>query len=508
MPNKVLLMILDGYGLRDSIENNAVKLANTPNLDKFFKERPWTSLKCNGLAVGLPEGVMGNSEVGHLNIGAGRIVKQDLVRIDESFKKKTFKDNPVFRECVSKTRNGTGRIHLIGLLSEAGVHAQLSHLKQIILELKHENIREIYVHALLDGRDTPPNSGVNYVQEILDFMHKNQAGKLSTLIGRYYAMDRDKRWERVEKAYRMFTEGVGEHIKDPVAYLKGMYKNNITDEFMEPAVVEHKDSNGLILSNDTVLTFNYRADRMREIAIVLNDPGFHEFKTKKLNLNYVTMTRYQADFPYPVLFDKQKLSQIFGEIISVKGMKQLRIAETEKYAHVTYFFNGGEEKQFEGEERILIPSSKVSTYDLKPEMSAPEVSDKLIEAIKSKKYDVIILNYANGDMVGHTGVLQAAIKAMEYLDTRIGEIVDLFNTCGGTVFITADHGNCEEMWDKGNNQPHTQHSMNKVPFIIVEPVLKLYTFKNDGKLADIAPTMLKWLDISKPSEMDGESLVD
>lgn len=508
MPNKVLLMILDGYGLRDNIENNAVKLAHTPNLDKYFKERPWTSLKCNGLAVGLPDGVMGNSEVGHLNIGAGRIVKQDLVRIDESFKNKTFNDNPVFRKCVTGVKNGTGRIHLIGLLSEAGVHAQLSHLKQIILELKKANIREIYVHALLDGRDTPPNSGVNYVREVIDFMHKNQVGKLSTLIGRYYAMDRDKRWERVEKAYRMFTEGAGEHINDPLAYLKDMYDNNITDEFMEPAVIEHEGSNGLIMPNDTVLTFNYRADRMREIATALNDPGFKEFETKKLNLNYITMTRYQADFPYPVLFDKQKLSQIFGEIISERGLRQLRIAETEKYAHVTYFFNGGVEKQYEGEDRILIPSPKVSTYDLKPEMSAPEVSDKLIEAIKSGKYDVIILNYANGDMVGHTGVLEAAVKAMEYLDSRIGEIVELFNSNGGTVFITADHGNCEEMWDKGNNQPHTQHSMNKVPFIIVEPDLKSYTFKKDGKLADIAPTMLTWLNILKPSEMDGEPLVD
>ncbi len=508
MRNKVLLMILDGYGLRDTRENNAAKLANTPNLDKFFKERPWTSLKCNGLAVGLPEGVMGNSEVGHLNIGAGRIVKQDLVRIDESFANKTFNDNPVFRECVTKVKNGTGRIHLMGLLSEAGVHAQLSHLKQIILGLKQEGIKEIYIHALLDGRDTPPNSGIKYVGEILDFMDKNRSGKLSTLIGRYYAMDRDKRWERVEKAYRMLTEGIGEHVQDPVNYLKKMYEKNITDEFMEPAVVDHGGFDGLIRENDTVLTFNFRADRMREIAIALNDPDFHEFETKKLNLSYVTMTRYQAEFPYPVLFDKQKLSHIFGEIISEKGMKQLRIAETEKYAHVTYFFNGGAEKQYEGEDRILIPSPKVSTYDLKPEMSAPEVSDSLIEAIKSDKYDVIILNYANGDMVGHTGVLEAAIKAMEYLDSRIGEIVDIFNSFGGTVFITADHGNCEEMWDKGNNQPHTQHSMNKVPFIVIEPDIEPCSFKKDGKLADIAPTMLKWLNINKPSEMDGESLVD
>jgi len=508
MPNKVLLMILDGYGLREEKENNATKLADTPNLNKLFKERPWTSLTCNGKAVGLPDGVMGNSEVGHLNIGAGRIVKQDLVRIDESLEKETFRDNPVYRKCVNVCKSRTSRFHLMGLLSDAGGHSQISHLKNIILELKKDGLKEVYVHALMDGRDTPPNSGVNYIRDLLDFMKEHKIGKLSTIIGRYYGMDRDKRWERIEKAYRMLTEGVGEHVQDPVAYMEKKYKEKITDEFMDPAVVKNPGYNGLIIPGDTVLTYNFRADRMREIAIALNDPDFSEFRTRKLGLNYVTMTRYQVEFPYPVLFDKQKLYNIFGEVVSKAGMKQLRIAETEKYAHVTYFFNGGEEKQFEGEERILVPSPKVATYDLKPEMSAPEVSDKLIEAITSDTYDVIILNYANGDMVGHTGVLEAAIKAMEYLDTRIGEIINLFNEKGGTVFVTADHGNCEEMWDAKNKQPHTQHSMNKVPFMIVEPEIQSYTFKKDGKLADIAPTMLKWLDVPKPVEMDGECLVD
>jgi 2,3-bisphosphoglycerate-independent phosphoglycerate mutase len=508
MANKVLLMILDGYGLREEEKFNATKLAHTPNLDTYFKERSWTSLTCNGTAVGLPEGVMGNSEVGHLNIGAGRIVKQDLVRINESFEKDTFRDNSVFRKCVNVCKTRTGRFHLIGLLSEAGVHSQLSHLKNILLELKKENIKEVYVHALMDGRDTPPNSGVKYIRDLLAFMKEHKVGKLSTIIGRYYGMDRDKRWDRIEKAYRMLTEGQGEHVEDPVAYMEKKYEEKITDEFMDPAVVKNPGYNGLLTPGDTMLAFNFRADRMREIAIALNDSSFDEFRTRKLGLNYVTMTRYQAEFPYPVLFDKQKLVNIFGEVVSKKGMKQLRIAETEKYAHVTYFFNGGVEKQFEGEERILIPSPKVSTYDLQPEMSAPEVSDKLIEAIKRDQYDVIILNYANGDMVGHTGVLEAAVKAMEYLDIRIGEIVKLFNDKGGTVFVTADHGNCEEMWDKRNTQPHTQHSMNKVPFIVVDPEKKSYTLKKDGKLGDIAPTMLKWLDIQKPAEMDGECLVD
>lgn len=508
MPNKVLLMILDGYGLRDEEEYNATKLANTPALDTLFKERPWTSLTCNGKAVGLPDGVMGNSEVGHLNIGAGRIVKQDLVRIDDAFEKDTFRDNPIYRKCVNVCKSRTNRFHLMGLLSEAGVHSQITHLKKVILELKKDGIKEVYVHALMDGRDTPPNSGVNYIQDILDFMKEHKIGKLSTIIGRFYGMDRDKRWDRIEKAYRMLTEGVGEHVDDPVAYMKRKYNEKITDEFMDPAVVKNPGYNGLIIPGDTVLTFNFRADRMREIAIALNDPEFKEFRTRKLGLNYVTMTRYQAEFPFPVLFDKPKLVNIFGEIVSRAGMKQLRIAETEKYAHVTYFFNGSVEKKFEGEERVLVPSPKVSTYDLKPEMSAPEVSDKLIEAIKSDTYEVIILNYANGDMVGHTGVLEAAVKAMEYLDSRIGEIIELFNEKGGTVFVTADHGNCEEMWDKGNGQPHTQHSMNKVPFIIVEPEKHVYTFKMDGKLADIAPTMLKWIGLPKPVEMDGECLVD
>ncbi len=407
---------------------------------------------------------------------------------------------------VCKTR--TGRFHLIGLLSDAGVHSQLSHLKNVLLELKKDNIKEVYVHALMDGRDTPPNSGVEYIRDLLNFMKKHKIGKLSTIIGRYYGMDRDKRWDRIEKAYRMLTEGVGEHVDDPVAYMERKYKEKITDEFMDPAVVKNPGYDGLIHPGDTVLTFNFRADRMREIAIALNDPSFKEFRTRKLGLNYVTMTRYQAEFPYPVLFDKQKLVNIFGEVISRAGMKQLRIAETEKYAHVTYFFNGGVEKKFEGEKRILVPSPGVSTYDLKPEMSAPEVSDKLIEAIKSDTYDVIILNYANGDMVGHTGVLEAAVKAMEYIDSRLGEIVELFNKMGGTVFVTADHGNCEQMWDKKNSQPHTQHSMNKVPFIVVEPEIKKHAMKEGGKLGDIAPTMLKWLDMDKPAEMDGECLVD
>ncbi|MDD3806844.1 MAG: 2,3-bisphosphoglycerate-independent phosphoglycerate mutase, partial [Candidatus Marinimicrobia bacterium] len=481
MPNKVLLMILDGYGLREEEDYNAVKLAKTPTLDTLFQERPWTSLTCNGKAVGLPDGVMGNSEVGHLNIGAGRIVKQDLVRIDEAFENKTFRDNPIYRNCVNVCKSRTGRFHLLGLLSDAGVHSHLSHLKNILLELKKDSIKELYVHAFMDGRDTPPNSGVHYLEDILTFMKENKIGKLSTLIGRYYGMDRDKRWDRVEKAYRMLTEGVGEHVDDPIAYMERKYQEKITDEFMDPAVVKNPGYSGLIQPGDTVFTFNFRADRMREITIALTDPSFKEFRTRKLGLNYVTMTRYQEDFPFPVLFDKQILVNILGEVVSHARMKQLRIAETEKYAHVTYFFNGGEEKQFEGEDRILVPSPKVATYDLKPEMSAPEVSNKLLEAIERDIYDVIILNFANGDMVGHTGVLEAAIQAMEYLDTRIREIVKCFNDKGGTVFITADHGNCEEMWDYKNNQPHTQHTMNKVPFLIVEPQNRPYSFKNDGK---------------------------
>jgi len=506
--NKLLLMILDGVGLRDEKENNALKLAYTPHLDLYFKNYPWTSLKAHGNAVGLPSGIMGNSEVGHLNIGAGRIVKQNLIRIKDSLDNGEFEKIPAFKNLIKYLKENNKPLHLMGLLSDAGVHSDYEHLKKILLILKQNNVQNVYLHAITDGRDTPPNSGKKYLKNIIEFMEKEKIGKLSTVIGRFYTMDRDNRWDRVKIAYKALTEGDAIKTNNPLKTIDEMYNNNITDEFMKPIKIENGNGNGLIQDGDAVLTFNFRADRMREIAKAFNFDNFDKFTRKKINLKYVTMTKYQDDFPFPVLFEKEKLSNIFGEVVSKAGLTQLRIAETEKYAHVTYFFNGGEEKQFKGESHILIPSPKVETYDLQPEMNASIVTDKLLDAINEDKYDVFILNFANGDMVGHTGVLGAAIKALENLDKFIGKIVDLFLVKDGTILITADHGNCEEMWDYDNDQPHTQHTLNPVPFIVINSKNKNIKLKESRKLADIAPTMLKILDIKKPEEMKGQSIID
>ena len=502
--NNVLLMILDGYGLRKETKNNAVLQANTPFINKLFKEELNTSLDCHGNEVGLPEGVMGNSEVGHLNIGAGRVVMQDLVRIDLALREGTCQNIPEFKQLIKDAISSDKPVHLMGLMSDAGVHSDYRHLMKILLALKKAGVKEAYVHALMDGRDTPPQSGAGYLEKLIDFMEKNKYGKIATVIGRYYAMDRDKRWDRVKRAYMALVQGVGKASKDPVGTVREYYEQKITDEFMEPIIVGEK---GRIEKGDSMLVFNYRADRVREISIALNDHSFNEFETSDLYLKYYTLTEYQASFPYPVLFKPMKMDKIFGEVVSEAGMTQLRIAETEKYAHVTYFFNGGEETQYPGEERILIPSPKVATYDLQPEMSAPEVTEALLKAIESDKFNSIILNFANGDMVGHTGILSAAVFALEYLDTAIEKVVTAFTKAGGTVFITADHGNCELMWDDKNEQPHTQHTLNKVPFIAIDPNKKIKGLLPDGKLSDIAPTLLDVLNIPKPIEMSGKSLI-
>jgi 2,3-bisphosphoglycerate-independent phosphoglycerate mutase len=507
--NKLLLMILDGFGINEKTDRNAVKNANIPNLNNYFKTRPWNKLSCHGRAVGLPDGIMGNSEVGHINIGAGRVVMQDLVRITVALEDGSFEQIPEFKDMVKYAKEKNASLHLTGLLSDAGVHSDFNHLKQILKILKKNGVQKIYLHAITDGRDTPPNSGKRYLADIIDFMKQEQVGKLASIVGRYYIMDRDKRWERVKIAYDALTSGAGAvHTTDPVAAVQEMYDNKITDEFMKPILVDDDGANHLIEDGDAVLTFNFRADRMREIAMAFNFDDFDGFdRNHKLNLLYTTMTRYQENFPFPVLFKDEVLKDILGEVISKNKMTQLRIAETEKYAHVTYFFNGGEEKLFEGEDRILVPSPKVATYDLQPEMSAPEVAAKLSEAIDADKYDVIILNFANGDMVGHTGVFEAAVAALERLDELVGKLVTQFNDNGGTVLITADHGNSEEMWDFKNNQPHTQHTLNKVPFIVISPDNKKIKLRENGKLADIAPTMLKLLGIPKPELMTGESLI-
>ena len=501
--NKLLLMILDGVGLRDEKENNALKLANTPNLDLYFKNYPWTSLKAYGNAVGLPSGIMGNSEVGHLNIGAGRIVKQNLVRIKDSLDSKEFEKIPTFINLIKYLKENNKPLHLMGLLSDAGVHSDYEHLKKILLLLKKNNITNVYLHAITDGRDTPPNSGIKYLKNIIEFMGKEKIGALSTIIGRFYTMDRDNRWKRVEIAYRALTEGDAVKTNNPLKTMEEFYNNKITDEFIKPIKINNENDGGLIKNGDAVFTFNFRADRMREIAKAFNFDDFDKFTRKKLNLKYITMTKYEDDFPFPVMFEKECLNNIFGDVISKAGLTQLRIAETEKYAHVTYFFNGGNEKVIKGESRILIPSPRVATYDLQPEMNASIVTNKLMNAINENKYDVFILNFANGDMVGHTGILPAAIKALESLDKFVGQIVSLFMIKNGTVLITADHGNCEEMWDYKNNQAHTQHTLNPVPFIVINSKNKNIKLNKSGRLADIAPTMLRILNIQKPKEMTG-----
>ena len=498
-------MILDGWGEGKQDRTNAIYTAGQPLIEKIRNAYVHSTLSTSGEDVGLPGGQMGNSEVGHLNIGAGRVVMQDLVRIDLALKEGKCKEFPEFRQLIKDARASRGVVHLMGLLSDAGVHSDYRHLMNILLALKEAGVGQVYVHALMDGRDTPPKSGAAYIRKLQKFMKSIGYGKIATVIGRYYAMDRDKRWERVERAYRALVGGRGEQSTDPAASVEAYYKKGITDEFMEPIV---NGNEGRIEKGDTVLTFNFRADRMREIAIALNDESFTEFKTETLDLHYYTFTEYRADFPYPVLFKPQTMNNIFGEVISKAGLKQLRIAETEKYAHVTYFFNGGEEQQYPGEDRILVPSPKVATYDLQPEMSAPEVTEKLLEAISKDIYDAIILNFANGDMVGHTGILEAAVKALEYLDGAVERIVKAFTAKGGTVLITADHGNCEQMWDPANGQPHTQHTLNKVPFIVVDPQKRVKALREGGKLADIAPTLLHILGLEKPAEMSGSSLIN
>lgn len=507
--NQALLIIMDGVGLRHSTERNAFSGANTPHLDEYLSTRPHTSLRCHGTAVGLPDGVMGNSEVGHLNIGAGRVVMQDLVRIDTSFSHNTFVDIPEFTNLVKHTQEHGTALHLIGLLSDAGVHSNYNHLKQILKILKTQQIANVYVHAITDGRDTPPNSGIKYLADLLTFMEDEGIGRLGTIIGRYYCMDRDNRWDRVQIAYDCLTAGKGLHTDDPLSVVKDMYAQDITDEFLKPIVIDDDQGHSHIFrDNDAVLTLNFRADRMREIAIALNFEDFDKFeRSARVKLMYTTMTKYREDFPFPVLFKEEELKNVLGEVIANQGMTQLRIAETEKYAHVTYFLNGGEEQQFPGEDRILVPSPGVATYDMQPEMSAPEVTEKLVKAIEDELYDVIILNFANGDMVGHTGVYEAAVKAVETVDANVGRLVDLFTANGGTVCITADHGNSEEMWDAKNEQPHTQHTLNPVPFIVIRPDETPLQLREGGSLSDIAPTILDILKVPQPAEMTGQSLL-
>lgn len=503
----MMLMILDGFGINDNEKANAVKLANTPNIDKLMKTWPTTEIHTSGLEVGLPDGQMGNSEVGHTNIGAGRIVYQDLTRITKSIEDGDFFSIKEITEAIENCKKHHSKLHIMGLLSDGGVHSHIRHLAALLEAAKRKDFEDVYVHCFLDGRDTPPASGESYIAQLEEKMKEKEVGKIASISGRFYAMDRDKRWDRVEKAYDVLVKGEGEKATSAISAIESSYQQEVFDEFVLPTVICNSNNEPLatIQDNDSVIFFNYRPDRAREITRSLVDPEFDGFEAKPLSLYYVCFTQYDETIPnVHIAFKPESLKNTFGEYVSGQGLTQLRIAETEKYAHVTFFFNGGEEKQYPGEDRILVPSPKVQTYDMQPEMSAVEVTDKVVEAIESDKYDCIILNYANPDMVGHTGNLEAAIKAIETIDECVAKVVSAVEEKDGIIIMTADHGNAEQMIDYKTGEPHTAHTTNPVPLVLigVEGVqLKV------GKLADLAPTMLELMGLPKPAEMSGESLL-
>lgn len=505
-----MLMILDGFGDNNNQDGNAIKLAKTPNIDRLMKKYDNTEIATSGLDVGLPEGQMGNSEVGHTNIGAGRIVYQELTRITKSIEDGEFFTNPEFIAAIENCKKNHSKLHILGLVSDGGVHSHIRHLYGLLEMARRRDFEDVYVHCFLDGRDTPPASAESYVVKLQEKMQEKEIGKIASICGRFYSMDRDKRWERVQKCYDALVNGEGKKASSSVKAIEDSYQKEVFDEFVEPTLICNGDGPiATIEKNDSVIFFNFRPDRAREITRALVDTKFDGFETKKdLNLYYVCFTNYDETMPnVHVAFKKETLHNTFGEYISKLGRTQLRIAETEKYAHVTFFFNGGEEKLFEGEDRILVPSPKVETYDMKPEMSAYEVTDKVIEAIEKDYYDCVILNYANTDMVGHTGNLEAAIKAVEAVDECVGKVVKIVEEKGGNLLITADHGNAEQMIDYATGEPHTAHTTNPVPLILVTQNEKI-KLKTGGKLADLAPTMLDLMNLKKPEEMTGESLLD
>ena len=504
-----VLMILDGYGLNDRVEGNAIKQANTPVMDKLMAEYPYVKGLASGMAVGLPEGQMGNSEVGHLNMGAGRIVYQELTRITKEIQDGDFFKNEALLDAVKNAKENGTALHLFGLLSDGGVHSHITHLFGLLELAKKEGLEKVYVHCFLDGRDTPPQSGKGYVQELTDKLAELGVGKIATVMGRYYAMDRDNRWDRVERAYNAITKGLGVSAESGVAAVQNSYNNGKNDEFVEPAVVmENGKPVATIQDGDSVIFFNFRPDRAREITRAFCCDDFDGFaREKRLQTTYVCFTDYDETIPNKeVAFHKVAITNTFGEFLAAHGLKQARIAETEKYAHVTFFFNGGVEEPNEGEDRILVKSPKVATYDLKPEMSAPEVCEKLVGAIKSQKYDVIIINFANPDMVGHTGVQKAAIQAIEVVDGCVGKAVDAIKEVNGQLFICADHGNAEQLIDYETGAPFTAHTTNPVPFILVNADPS-YTLREGGCLADIAPTLIELMGMEQPKEMTGKSLL-
>lgn len=509
MSKRVLLCIMDGWGINPNAQfdkDDATKLAHPVNFNKFKKEEKYTQLHADSEYVGLPNGQMGNSEVGHLNLGAGRIVYQELTKINKSIREGSFYRNEKFLNAINWTKSHDSALHLYGLVSTGGVHSSLEHLFALIKLASDEGLKKVYVHAFLDGRDTPPQSACTYLEEVEAELKKYDLPPIATVIGRYWAMDRDNRWDRVEKAYNCLVLGEGEHAATAIEGVKNSYAKGENDEFVQPTAIA--DGESRIHDNDAVIFFNYRPDRAREITKAMNYVKFKGFERKKVvkNLYYVTMTQYDESFEYPIAFPPQKLENILGDVLQEHGIKQLRTAETEKYAHVTFFFNGGVEEAYPLETRVLVPSPKVATYDLQPEMSAFQVCEKVIEAIDDPEYGFILVNFANPDMVGHTGVVEAAVKACQTVDICIGKIAEEAKKHGVTMLLTADHGNAETMVDETTGKVQTAHTTNEVPFFVINGDENI-ELKEEGSLCDVAPTVLQLLGIKKPVEMTGKSLI-
>lgn len=500
MNKKVILMILDGWGKSPDPKVSAIDNAHTPYIDALYKNYPNAALRTDGLNVGLPEGQMGNSEVGHMNLGAGRIVYQELTRINLAVKNNTLKDEQVLVDAFDYAKKNNKKVHFLGLLSDGGVHSHINHLKGLLTAAKDNGLEDVFVHAFTDGRDVDPKAGVGYVQDLQQHMSKT-VGEIATVTGRYYAMDRDNRWERVKLAYDVIVNGIGEPTDNIVDSLKKNYANDVTDEFIKPLVAA---KNGTVDENDVIIFFNFRTDRGRELTNMLSQNDFPEYNTKKLPLYYVTMTNYDDSFKgIKVIFNKDNITDTLGEVLAKAGKKQIRIAETEKYPHVTFFFSGGQEAPFEGESRILRNSPKVATYDLKPEMSAYELTDALVEDLKKQDADFVCLNFANGDMVGHTGMMDAAIMACEAVDICVKKVIETGLQNGYSTLLIADHGNCETMINP-DGSPHTAHTTNPVPIILIDPDLKEI---HDGVLGDVAPTILKLIGVEQPKTMTRNSLI-